>query len=432
MRSEASNLDAVIIGGGINGLFTALDLSLRGFSVALLERGAIGGGTSDRMHGLLHSGARYAVSDPKAAMECIRENETLSKIAPSHVINTGGLFVAISEEDLNYVDEFTRALRATGINYREENVGEVLREEPFLSPQAKLVISVPDKVVKARELMSGVAMAAHDEGALIIQDAEVIGINVAGDAVAELIVRDNVSGETKRIGARIVINAAGPWASRIASMAGISVDVMATMGVMVVYERLLNHRVINRLRPPSDGDIVLPYGARSIAGTTALIVEDPDNVEISDEDVGLITREAAAMIPAIARTKVLRSYAAVRPLIKMKGVDAREATRDFAVVRHESPSNMVSIIGGKFTTGRLVGEMVGDVVAGMLGSSKPSRTKEYKLPSDPYAYAEKASPFIRSTIRALANSLDDEYGRIAAYASILSEYSREGRAQLGW
>lgn len=84
----------IIGGGGVNGLFTALDLSLRGgFSVALLERGgAVGGsGTSDKMHGLLHSGgARYAVTDPKAAAECASENEIISKIAPHAVDDTGG------------------------------------------------------------------------------------------------------------------------------------------------------------------------------------------------------------------------------------------------------------------------------------------------------------------------------------------------------
>ncbi len=79
-------------------------------------------------------------------------------------------------------------------------------------------------------------------------------------------------------------------------------------------------------------------------------------MEISEEDVELITREAAALVPAIAKARPVRAYASVRPLIKMEGgVDGREATRDFAIVRHARPRNLITIIGGKFTTGRLVG-----------------------------------------------------------------------------
>ncbi len=77
--------DVAIIGGGVNGgVFTALDLALRGgLKVVLLEKGVIGGGTSGKMHGLLHSGARYVVTDPKAAVECAEENKIIARIAPS-------------------------------------------------------------------------------------------------------------------------------------------------------------------------------------------------------------------------------------------------------------------------------------------------------------------------------------------------------------
>jgi glycerol-3-phosphate dehydrogenase len=80
--------DVVVVGGGVNGLFTALDLSLRGFKVLLLERGSVGSGTSGRMHGLLHSGARYVVTDPRAAVECIEENRIMARIAPHAIEDT--------------------------------------------------------------------------------------------------------------------------------------------------------------------------------------------------------------------------------------------------------------------------------------------------------------------------------------------------------
>ncbi len=90
-----------------------------------------------------------------------------------------------------------------------------------------------------------------------------VGIETGGGGeVGAVIVRDALSGgDNKRLEARAVVNAAGPWAPRVAAMAGIQVDVMATMGgVMVVYDKLLSNAVLNRMRVPSDGDIILPYG----------------------------------------------------------------------------------------------------------------------------------------------------------------------------
>lgn len=173
-----------------------------------------------------------------------------------------------------------------------------------------------------------------------------------------------------------------------------------------------------------------------MAGTTALIVEDPDSVEISEEDVELITREAAALVPAIAKARPVRAYASVRPLIKMEGgVDGREATRDFAIVRHARPRNLITIIGGKFTTGRLVGgeRAGGNEAAAILGSDKPSRTAEHLLPGDPYERARDLEPYLRSAVTSLrGGSMDEEHGRTAAYTALLGAISRESRRRLGW
>ena len=95
-----------IIGGGGTGAALAHDLTLRGFEVSLFERGEFLSGTTGRHHGLLHSGARYAVHDPVAARECIQENNILRQIAPQALEQNDGLFVAISEADLEYREEF--------------------------------------------------------------------------------------------------------------------------------------------------------------------------------------------------------------------------------------------------------------------------------------------------------------------------------------
>jgi glycerol-3-phosphate dehydrogenase len=427
------DFDVAVIGGGINGLFTALDLTLRGFSVVLLERGAIGGGTSGRMHGLLHSGARYAVTDPKAAVECIEENKVLVNMAPHAVEDTGGYFVAITKEDEEYVDQFLRGLRQVNIEHREINPGEAVREEPNLNPNVKAVVEVPDKVVFARDLMFSIAISAHREGALIMQGAEVIGFNINGGEVREVSVKDHLTGGVRSVKAGVIAVAAGPWTYRVVKMAGIDVDMMPTMGVMVVYQRRLTRRVINRLRMPSDGDILLPYGSTSIMGTTAVIVEDPDNLPISDDDIKFLTSEGSQMVPLLAKTSVVRAYASVRPLIKMQGVDTREATRDFMVIRHEKPSNMVTVIGGKFTTGRLVGERLSDEVARMLGSSKSSVTRGYRLfGANLYDDLRELDEPLRSLASSFRGGVDEDRGRVAVLTLLMSEVARDSRRRIGW
>ena len=427
------NFDVAVVGGGVNGLFTALDLALRGFSVILLERGAIGSGTSGRMHGLLHSGARYAVTDPKAAIECIEENRTIANIAPHAIEDTGGYFVAVTKEDVDFMEQFLKGLKQANIEYREVDPKEALKEEPNLNPNIRAVVEVPDKVVFARDLMFSVAISAYREGILVIQDAEVTGFNINNNEVNEILVKDRLTGNVRSIKAKIVAIAAGPWTYKVVKLAGIEVEMMPTMGVMVVYQRRLTRRVINRMRKPSDGDILVPYGSTSIMGTTAVVIEDPDNISISDDDIKFLTSEGSQMVPLLTKTSVIRAYASVRPLIKMPGVDTREATRDFMVIKHEKPSNMVTVIGGKFTTGRLVGERLSDEVAKMLGSAKPSITRDYKLfGANLYEDLGELDGSLRSLALSFRGSIDEDRGRVAVLTLLMGEVARDSRRRLGW
>src|SRR5579863_6741014 len=98
--------DVLIVGGGATGSGILRDLSRRGLSCVLVEKGDFGSGTSGRYHGLLHSGARYVAKDPLAARECIAENRVIRRIAPACVEDTGGLFVATPADPDDYVEAF--------------------------------------------------------------------------------------------------------------------------------------------------------------------------------------------------------------------------------------------------------------------------------------------------------------------------------------
>ena len=108
--------DVIVIGGGATGAGTARDCSMRGLKTLLVERLDFTAGATGRNHGLLHSGARYAVTDPESAAECIKENIILKRIARHCVEETGGLFVTLPEDDLEYQARFVEACGNAGIH----------------------------------------------------------------------------------------------------------------------------------------------------------------------------------------------------------------------------------------------------------------------------------------------------------------------------
>jgi len=377
--------DAIVIGGGATGSFTALDLTLRGLKVAVVERDSLASGTTGKYHGMLHSGARYAVNDPVSAKECISENAIISNIAPHTVVNTGGFFVAVNNEEVSYQDKLEKGCKDAGIPFFEVSPEDLLKIEPNLNKSIKSAIWVPDKVMYAHDLILSVTLTASSHGAVFLPYREVTGLIKEGHDVKGVQVLNKVKNQTEEIKADITVNAAGPWAAKIAKMAGVDVEIMPTAGAMgVTREQLVNH-IINRMRLPSDGDIIIPYTANvSITGTTASIIEDPDNFKISKEDLQLLIDEGSMMVPKLKELGFARYYASIRPLLKVKGKAAtagREASRTFEIFDHEKDNinGFVTISGGKFTTSRLMGEKISDLVAEKLGIREKSKTATTKL-----------------------------------------------------
>jgi glycerol-3-phosphate dehydrogenase len=118
----------------------AHDLVLRGLRVTLVEQGELTSGTTGRHQGLLHSGARYAVADPASAVECSTENRILRRIAPGSFEENGGLFVALSDDDMDWRLGFLAAYAACGISTRELTTAEALELEPGLNPALKAAV----------------------------------------------------------------------------------------------------------------------------------------------------------------------------------------------------------------------------------------------------------------------------------------------------
>ena len=373
--------DVLVIGGGATGAGTALDLALRGLRVALLERVDLCEGTSGRYHGLLHSGGRYAVSDPESAHECITENRLLRRIAPHAIEDTGGFFLTTPYDDPAYADQWLAACRTCGIHAEEITVAEALRDEPAIDPGIVRAFRVPDASCDSFDLLHGLAGALKAQGGSVLTYHEVTGLVVQSGAVTGASVRNARTGEESRLSAGMVINAAGAWAGRIAAMAGCQVNVRPSKGSLVAMAYRFVNTILNRCHRPGDGDILVPVGTVAVIGTTSVAVDDPGDTGVQAWEVQRLLEEGDKMVPGFSRVRALRAWAGVRPLYEEgSGSLGREVKRTFAVLDHaerDGVAGLVTVVGGKLTTYRLMAERATDVACKHLGIEKSCQTKEF-------------------------------------------------------
>ncbi|MEO8956955.1 MAG: FAD-dependent oxidoreductase [Ktedonobacteraceae bacterium] len=378
-----SNPHVIVIGAGSTDAATAHDLALRGFRVTVIERGEVASGTTGRNHCLLHSGARYCVTDPDSAKECIAENMALRRIMPDLLELNDGLFVALTEADLAFKEPFLEGCAACHIPAREIPIKHVLKIEPFLNPKALAAVQIPDGVFEPFRFCLAFLTTARQHGAVVHRYTEVTDLLCSGKNVTGVKVKDYCTGKTETIGADLVINAAGPWAEVIAAMAGVNVPVLPTAGVMVTLDYRLNNMVLNRLNKPSDGDIVVPQRATSTIGTTSWTVEGPDVIEIPPEHVAKMITQGAQLLPIVSKIPTRAKMAVARPLINKGDADGRTLRRTFECFDHldDGVDGFVTISGGKTTSSRAMAERVTDLVCHKLGSTAQCRTRDVPLGS---------------------------------------------------
>ncbi len=382
--------EILVIGGGATGTGVAWDAALRGFRTVLVEKRDLTHGTTGRYHGLLHSGSRYVVKDPRSAWECIHENRILRRILAHCIEDTGGFFVVTDEDaDSDYPDRFREACQRIGIPCEEIPVAEALRREPLLNPRTARVFQVPDGAADSFLATHAVAQAARQEGARILTYHEVTGLLVeGGDGDRRVVgaeVLDLVRGEPVRILADLTINAAGAWAGRIAALAGITVDVIPGKGIMLAASHRLVNTVLNRCKMPGDGDIIVPIHTVAVIGTTDVKVADPEYLAIEPWEVRYMLEEADKLVPGFSRSRILRAWAGVRPLYQENAqeVDSRDVTRALALLDHrerDGVAGFLTITGGKWTTFRLMAEKTVDRACAHLGVERPCRTAEIPVP----------------------------------------------------
>jgi glycerol-3-phosphate dehydrogenase len=368
----------VVIGAGSTGAAIAHDLALRGLRVTLVERFGPAAGTTGHNQAQLHSGARYAVSDPESARECAAENIILRRIMPDSLELNDGLFIALNEEHLGYQEAFLEGCERCGIPTEALTPTQALEWEPGLNPSLLAAIRIRDGVFDPYRFTLSFIATARSNGAVFLPFTEVVQVK-QGQVTVHL----RADGGETVIGCDVIINAAGPWAPRIAEMAGISLSIEPSAGVMATVSRRLCNMVINLLAPPDDGDIIVPQRNTSILGTTSWMVDDPDDIPIPPDHVQQLLEFAEWMIPGASRVPVRGVMAAARPLIKDPSGQGRAATRGFRCYDHtqDGVPRFFSIIGGKTTTARYMAEKMSDLVCASLRIDTACQTRTTPLAS---------------------------------------------------
>lgn len=391
--------DVIIIGGGATGAGTARDCALRGLKTLLVERHDIATGASGRNHGLLHSGARYAVNDRESAAECIGENMILRRIAANCVDPCGGLFISLPEDTLEYQAKFIRACNAAGIKAEAIDPKQALLEEPEINPDIIGAVRVPDASIDPFRLVSANILDARLHGAEILTGWEFIDFIRETVTVRGVKIRNNSTGEVRQVYAHYTVNAAGIWGAHIAKMAGATIGMLPSKGALLVFGHRLARQVVNRCRKPANADILVPGDVVSVIGTTSDKVpfEECDDMKVTPREVDILLSEGSQMVPSLSSTRIIRAYAGVRPLVSSDAdPSGRSVSRGIVLLDHAKRDGIhgfISITGGKLTTYRLMAQMTADLICQKLSLDRPCQTATLPLPGSKESVPPRHSKF---------------------------------------
>ncbi|MCZ4694390.1 anaerobic glycerol-3-phosphate dehydrogenase subunit A [Ancylomarina euxinus] len=424
-KNKSKEYDVIIIGGGATGAGTARDCALRGLSVLLVERHDFATGATGRNHGLLHSGARYAVTDHESAKECIEENMILRRIASHCVEENNGLFLTLPEDDIAFQSQFVEACTSAGIGTEIIDPDFARRLEPSVNPNIIGAVKVPDGSVDPFRLTMSNALDARLNGAELLTQHEVTGVIREQDRVVGVELINHNNKEKVKHYAKIVVNAGGIWGHHIANLAGVNINMFPAKGSLLIFGHRVNKMVLNRCRKPANADILVPGDTICLIGTTSehIPYDQIDNMFVSKDDVDVLIREGVKLSPSLATTRILRAYAGVRPLVAADDdPTGRSISRGIVLLDHQKRdglSGFITITGGKLMTYRLMAEEATDLICQKLAVDKACETAHKPLPGSERSdlSMENVSQKIYSGLSIAQKSAQDRHGSLAHKAS---------------
>ena len=406
--------DLLVIGGGITGCGIAREASLRGLSVALIEKHDFASGTSSRSSRLIHGGVRYLEHGQfHLVFESSAERRRLLRLAPHLVRPLAFTWPVYSGARVPrwklgvglMVYDALSLFRNVKRHRRLTAAGVVAREPGLAADGLRGGALYYDAATDDARLTLANAMDAAARGALVLNHAAVRALLVDGGRVVGVGVEDALSGATVEAHAAVVVNAAGPWSDDVRSLdAATRVRPRAIRGSKGTHIAVRRARVGNRdavtLLSPVDGRVmfVLPAGPFAIIGTTDTFTSSSaDEVRATEADVSYLLAGANRFFPraGLTRDDVVAAWAGIRPLLPSSSDTPGAASREHAVAVGDD--GLVSITGGKLTTYRIMAADVLRVVARRLGRSIATSSTPPLPGGDVASYDALVSEIARET-----------------------------------
>ena len=392
---EDAEYDVVVIGGGMAGAGVARDLALRGVSTALIEQGDFASATTSQSSKLIHGGLRYLeLFDFSLVRESLRERETLRGLAP-HLVRPLPFLVPIYRDSSRSLIKVRIGLKlydwlAPGRDrerYRVLPAVDALSLEPTLRARDLRGAGYyfDDLLVYPERLCLENVLSACRLGARAFNYAQVAEIvRDAKGRITGVRARDLLTGRVATLGARIVVNATGPWVDQLRDLARVSERgpriLRRTKGIHCLLPKLTERAIYH-----STGDdrmiFVIPWREFSLIGATDSEFDgDPDRLHATGEEVNYLLDEVYKVLPdaRVSPKEVVYTYAGVRPLSFEKGKRASDVSRAHRVVAEER-GRFLSITGTKLTCFRSLAAQLGDQVMRTLGRSGPGRSDRIAL-----------------------------------------------------
>ncbi|HUX52161.1 MAG TPA: glycerol-3-phosphate dehydrogenase/oxidase [Spirochaetia bacterium] len=403
IRSKSDAWDLIIIGGGASGLGTAVDATSRGYRTLLLEQHDFAKGTSSRSTKMVHGGVRYLQQGNIAlVLEALRERGILQRNAP-HLVHSLPFVVP------NY-DWWEGPFYGAGLKMYDMLAGKLgFGRSRFLTRERtrELIPTVETEGLRGgiiyydgqfddARLAVDLAQTAVTQGGTILNYMRVTALLKVNDMVSGVQVHDEESGEIYELTGKVVVNATGPFTDSIRMMDDSSLKpiISPSQGVHLVLDKsFLPGDTAIMVPHTSDGRVLfaVPWHNRVVVGTTDTPI---DTVLLEprpqDEEIGFILDNVARYLAKHpTRQDVLSAYAGVRPLVAPGGSDdTASVSRDETIL--VSPSGLVTVAGGKWTTYRKMAEGTVDQAA-QIGQlpDRPCATVETHI----HGYHRNAAEF---------------------------------------
>lgn len=373
--------DVAILGGGINGVAIARDAAQRGLRTILFENRDFGSGASSKSSKLAHGGLRYLSHFSFGLVkESLRERARLKATAP-HLVKPLPFLYPVYKGDrypkwmvqlgLTLYDWLSPKEDPTHLNLTASQLTALL---PSLTSKGLKGGSLYyDALMQDNRLVIENMLSAQQEGAVLHNYTEVTSIAKRPEGF-EIV---SPLGTTS---AKLLVNATGAWSNLTRTFLKLpeAIDVHPSKGVHLVLPQIHPSHAL-ALTAPQDGRLffLIPWMGYSLLGTTDTpFKEDPLKVSVEPADQQYLLTALRHYFPALKDDRVIASFAGLRPLISSANSPSNVSREHRLYIS----DNILTLLGGKYTTYRQIAEEAVDQILSALGKDpRPCRTGETPL-----------------------------------------------------